>query len=198
MNDNTANVRRRLRQSLRKQRRELSTAERRLAGRAVARHVTGLPEFRRARCIAVYVAFDGELPLSAAIRVAQRHGKQLVAPRLSRSGRLDFLPLSETDMRMSPWGIAEPVRGLSAALRRIDLVLTPLVAFDGSGTRLGLGGGHYDRCFHFLIARRKWLRPKLIGVGYAFQQVAQLRRQPWDVPLWAAVTDRGVVRFNST
>ena len=102
---------------------------------------------------------------------------------------------SNTAPRSNAYGIAEPTGRVLINPRRLDLVLTPLVAFDAYGTRLGMGGGHYDRSFHFLLHRRHWLRPKLIGVGYRFQQVPVIRRQPWDIPLWAAVTDRSTVRF---
>lgn len=189
-------ARRALRQRFRDRRRGLSTAQRKAAGDAVAQQLLTLGEFKRARTIAVYLAFDGEVPLDAVIRLARSCGKRLVAPRLSRGGRMVFLPLAEARLRPNSWGIAEPHRGHPAILRRIDLVLTPLVAFDRQGTRLGMGGGYYDRCFHFLNARAQWLRPKLIGIGYHFQRVPRLVRQPWDVPLWAAVTDRGIWRFS--
>jgi 5-formyltetrahydrofolate cyclo-ligase len=57
-----------------------------------------------------------------------------------------------------------------------------------------MGGGHYDRCFGFLLQRR-WLRPKLIGVGYQFQAIETLARKAWDVPLQGAVTDNQTYRF---
>lgn len=162
----------------------------------MARHLATLPEFIRARNMAVYLAFDGELPLDETIRLARRHGKELYAPRLSRSGQLRFLSLSaRAALRSNAQGIQEPTGHAPLPLRRLDLVLTPLVAFDARGTRLGMGGGHYDRCFHFLVQRRRWLRPKLIGIGYHFQKIAVIDRQHWDVPLWAAVTDRSTHRF---
>ncbi len=40
-------------------------------------------------------------------------------------------------------------------------------------------------------------RPCLLGVGYAFQQVENLVRQPWDVPLSAVVTEQGLTVFNT-
>jgi 5-formyltetrahydrofolate cyclo-ligase len=193
---NSHEARRALRQQFRDRRRGLSIARRKAAGDAVAQHLLAMAEFKRARTIAVYLAFDGEVPLDAVIRRARSCGKTLVAPRLSRGGRMVFLPLAEAQLRSNSWGIAEPHRGHPAVPRRIDLVLTPLVAFDGQGTRLGMGGGYYDRCFHFLNARAHWLRPKLIGIGYHFQQVPRLVRHPWDVPLWAAVTDHDIWRFS--
>jgi 5-formyltetrahydrofolate cyclo-ligase len=71
----------------------------------------------------------------------------------------------------------------------------PLVAFDAHGTRLGMGGGYYDRTFGGLGARTSWRGPQLVGVAFELQHVAMLERAPWDVPIDAVVTDRATYRF---
>jgi 5-formyltetrahydrofolate cyclo-ligase len=76
--------------------------------------------------------------------------------------------------------------------RELDLILLPLVAFDESGQRLGMGGGFFDRSLAFLAWRQHWRKPHLIGLAYDFQKVAALPREPWDVPLDAVVTDQNV------
>jgi len=45
------------------------------------------------------------------------------------------------------------------------------------------------------LNRRHWRHPKLVGVAYELQRTARLVRQPWDVPLAAAITETGVRRF---
>jgi len=74
-------------------------------------------------------------------------------------------------------------------------VLTPLVAFDDRGVRVGVGRGYYDRCFRFLRGRDAWQRPKLLGVAYELQHLPYIETQDWDIPLWGAVTEAGVRRF---
>jgi 5-formyltetrahydrofolate cyclo-ligase len=93
------------------------------------------------------------------------------------------------------FGILEPDPSLHIDPRSLDLVLTPLVAFDDHGVRIGVGRGYYDRCFRFLRTRRTWRRPKLLGVAYELQHVPQIAQEPWDVPLWGAVTEARVRRF---
>lgn len=124
-------------------------------------------------------------------------GKHVYLPVLSsdRHGRLEFaryLP----DSRMLPnrFNIPEPqvVPGSLVSARALDLALTPLVGFDSTGGRLGMGGGYYDRTFAFLRNRRHWKKPHLIGLAYDFQRVSHLERKAWDVPLEAVVTETGI------
>src|SRR5690606_26182857 len=93
------------------------------------------------------------------------------------------------------FGILEPSLGRRIDARQLDLVLTPLVAFDDHGVRVGVGRGYYDRCFRFLHTREQWRRPKLLGVAYELQRVPPLPPQHWDVPLYGAVTEGGIRRF---
>ena len=59
------------------------------------------------------------------------------------------------------------------------LVAMPLVGFDANGTRLGMGGGWYDRSFAF--RREAPAPPWLVGVGFDLQRVDALDAQAWDV-----------------
>ena len=109
---------------------------------------------------------------------------------------LGFVDLPEAPvMTANRLGIDEPRAARFIDPRTIDLVLTPLVAFDDRGVRLGVGGGYYDRCFHYLAARRMWRRPRLLGIGYEFQHVRCIERRHWDVPLWGAITDTATYLF---
>jgi len=165
------------------------------ADRAIQAHIGRLPAFRRARHIAVFLAFDGEPSLNLLIAHARRRGKRLYAPVL-RGMTMTFAEI-EASARLATnfFGIAEPQLGATIDARELDLVLTPLVAFDDRGTRIGVGRGYYDRCFGFLRNRRLWRRPKLCGVAYELQRVPELASNNWDVPLWGVVTEAGVQRF---
>lgn len=66
-----------------------------------------------------------------------------------------------------------------------DLVLTPLLAFDDFGRRLGQGGGHYDRTF---AAMPKAVR---IGLAYAGQRTERLPVEAHDIPLHGVLTEVG-------
>lgn len=188
--------RRQLRQRIRAERRALSPTERRVRSRAICAAIRKLPVFRRARRIGLFLAFDGEPDLSALLETASRNGQWVYAPVISGS-QMRFTRVGGESMRANLFGILEPALGSEIDPRRLDLVLTPLVAFDDRGTRLGVGRGYYDRCFGFLRHRQAWHRPKLLGVAYELQRVPHLERQPWDIPLWGAVTEAGFHPFKA-
>lgn len=74
-----------------------------------------------------------------------------------------------------------------------DIVLMPLLGFDKRGTRLGYGGGYYDRT----LARMS-KKPKLIGLAFAAQELDVIPREEHDVPLDAIVTEDGVRHFGTS
>jgi len=185
-----------LRQQLRAQRQRLPVAKQRQAALAVADHLADWPPFVAARRIAGYWACHGELDPLPLLERAWHTGKTAYLPVLADSPpqSLRFAPYRpETPLRPNRFRILEPEVSPADELKPtdLDLILMPLVAFDPTGTRLGMGGGFYDRSFAFLLdPDYQGHRPWLIGLGYAFQQVAVLSRQSWDVPLDAVVTEQ--------
>ena len=73
-----------------------------------------------------------------------------------------------------------------------DVVLMPLLGFDRMGTRLGYGGGYYDRTLAQLSKR-----PRLIGPAFAAQELDAIPREAHDIPLDVVVTETGVRHFGS-
>ena len=187
----------RLRAELRARRRAVPLQERASASRQFALILQRSQQLRPGRRIAVYIAHDSEADPSAIVRVARRNRCELYLPAIRdyRRRRMEFrrYPIGAR-LRPNRYGIDEPERETSPriAVRHLDLVLVPLVAVDPHGTRMGTGAGFYDRCLQHLRAGRSWRRPKLIGVGYEFQRVAQLAARTWDVPLDALLTEKGL------
>ncbi len=183
--------RRKLRRQMRRQRRALSRGERLAAAERLARRLRGSDELLRARRVALYLPADGELDPRPALLDTFSH-KALYLPVLDplRPGILRFAPWRPgVAMTGNRFGIPEPRyrHGELAPVWSLDVILMPLVAWDRQGNRLGMGGGFYDRT---LAPRRRWpSRPRLVGVGYRFQEVPELEMARWDVPLDAVVTD---------
>ena len=184
--------RRALRREMRRRRRALSVSERRAAARALTKRLAGSPWFINSRTIAVYLSNDGEIDLLPLVERAWLMGKRTYLPRLF-GPRLWFLPFhARSVLAGNRFSIPEPVEPARRRIRPLflDLVLFPLVAFDRSGNRLGMGAGYYDRTFEAVRRRSTWPGPKRIGVAYELQCVDSLPAADWDVPLHAIVTDR--------
>ena len=73
-----------------------------------------------------------------------------------------------------------------------DIVLMPLLGFDARGTRLGYGGGYYDRTLARLSKK-----PRLVGLAFAAQELDRIPREPHDMPLDMIVTEAGVRHFGA-
>ena len=90
-------------------------------------------------------------------------------------------------------GTSHPLAGAAAV--RPSVVLTPLLAFDRKGLRLGYGGGYYDRT---LARLRESGGVVAIGLGFSAQEVAALPAEPWDQPLDMIATESGVIAVEHT
>ncbi len=144
--------------------------------------------YRRARTLAVYLAGDGEINPDPLIKAACTEGKCLLLPRL-RQKRLEFVRYRPGNpLRRNRFNIPEPI-GSAVPLRKIDVICMPLVGFDRQGGRLGMGGGFYDRTLAVLQGAGRLPGPRLIGLAYACQEVAQLPHEEWDVQLAGIVTE---------
>ncbi|HUR39793.1 MAG TPA: 5-formyltetrahydrofolate cyclo-ligase [Verrucomicrobiae bacterium] len=176
-----------LRRELRQLRTTIPPSQRKRAARHAARHLARACVQWGARHVAVYLGTATELdtrPLIAALGHLR-----LYAPRLRPGNRLAFARLAPP-LKRNRYGIAEPLASRPPA--RLDLIVLPLVGFDGTGARLGMGGGYYDR----LLARsRAFRRPLRVGFAFAAQEVERVPAAAHDVRLDAIVTELGLRKF---
>ena len=174
-----------LRNSIRIVRAKLSVEYKTQAQNKVIRQIQGLKQWRYAKKIALYHAFQGEIDLSELWRTAPLQGKYCAFPVLTEQQSLMFLPATPaSSFSKNRFGIQEPDIPLERAIppEQFDIIFMPLVAFDSACNRLGMGGGYYDRTF--ANSRGKYL----IGLAYDFQRVPQLIPRAWDVSLDAIIT----------
>ncbi len=184
-----------LRKHIRQQRHRLDQRERHHCAIKVAHNLSRLSLFRNADRIACYLPNDGELDLSDVIKHIWHMRKRCYLPILDHlsNNRLWFAPYTPTTpLGSNCYRIPEPDISprYFARAHSLDLVLMPLVAFDESGNRLGMGGGYYDRTLSFLHHRTRWRRPKLLGIAYDFQKQDKLPAENWDIPLDGIITEK--------
>lgn len=187
-----------LRDELRTRRRAIPAATRIAAAQALAERLLALPFMPAAGYVAGYWAMDGEIALHA-WQLRLPSALTYCLPVLGRDKRLRFAPWRPGEpLASNRFGIPEPDVTASALLEpgTMALVVAPLVGFDASGQRLGMGGGWYDRSFAFRKTHAP--PPWLVGAAFATQQCEDgITRQPWDVALDAVCTDRDTLIIGS-
>ncbi|MBI5919291.1 MAG: 5-formyltetrahydrofolate cyclo-ligase [Nitrosomonadales bacterium] len=169
-----------IRQSIIAGREAFSTAQRAQASHRISRRIMELPAYLPARTVMGILGFGAEFESDDWVRRVLADGKQLCLPRVSRATQqLDVYRVSDLDrqIEIGSYGIREPIPALCelADLAEIDFILLPGVAFGRDGSRLGYGGGFYDK----LIARLPH-QPVLVAAAFALQLVEGIPQEATD------------------
>jgi 5-formyltetrahydrofolate cyclo-ligase len=132
-------------------RRSLPVTARSAAAAKIQDQAHALVRETRARSIAAYVPIGSEPggpDLPARLLAALPPGGRLLLPVLLPDNDLDWAELTSTaGLVAGPRGLLEPSgpRLGVDAVRSVDLLLVPALAVGRDGTRMGRGGGSYDR-----------------------------------------------------
>jgi len=186
-----------LRQIIRRQRRAIGPIEAGRCAEQLAQHVCAGRFATNSRHIAAYLGTDGEIDPFTLMQRLWQLGKRLYLPVIApfSNRQLWFARFDPGDRLVyNRYGIQEPERRRLIKPCDLDLVFTPLVAFDTQGHRLGMGSAYYDRSFAFLGRRTSLYKPKLVGLAYEFQKQAAITVNSWDIPLNAVVTETTIYR----
>ncbi|WP_258086712.1 5-formyltetrahydrofolate cyclo-ligase [Xenorhabdus bovienii] len=189
-----------LRKSIRKQirqlRQNLSPEQQSQFAQQVAQNAMSHPKIQQANKIALYLAFDGELDTRPLIQQLWQQNKQVYLPVLHPFSQHHLLFLhyhAETSLNCNRFNIEEPPLDVRQVLpvSELDVMFIPLVAFDSTGQRLGMGGGFYDRTL------AKWQQQNFypIGLAHDFQLVNSLLSASWDIPLPEIITPEKIWRW---
>ncbi len=191
-------ARKELRQQFRQRRRLLSQEQQAAAAHHLVSCAQNHQVFKPNTVIAAYVANDGELDPSLLIHYLWEKRITVCLPVLHpfNSKTLLFLKYDvAAEMKKNKYNITEPCLDVRRVvpINQIDIILTPLVAFDSLGNRLGMGGGFYDRSL--ASAKRNNKFPKLIGIAHELQKTEHLPIESWDVPLDQILTPAHLYAF---
>jgi 5-formyltetrahydrofolate cyclo-ligase len=173
-------------------RRERPAAERAAAATALTAEVLSLPEVRTARTVALYVSIGTEPSTTELLDALRSRDVRVILPVLRDDLDLDWAIYAGQD-QMSPAGrgMREPSgpRLGVPAVAEADVVVVPALAVGPDGTRLGRGGGSYDRA----LARVPGGRP-VVALLYDGELRAGVPREPHDRRVTVVVTPGGVHR----
>ncbi|MFB4340389.1 5-formyltetrahydrofolate cyclo-ligase [Pantoea sp. CS_6] len=178
-----------IRQHVRYLRRALTPEQQHTAAEQLAEHAINFAPVSDAQNVALFLSVDGEINTRPLIAKLWQQNKRVYLPVLHpfSAGHLLFLRYTpETPLSPNKLRIPEPPLDIRhmVTLDELDVMMVPLVAFDRSGQRLGMGGGFYDRTL------QNWKQHAFLPVGIAHdcQLVDSLPVAAWDIPLPAVLT----------
>ena len=182
---------RELRNTLRRRLREMASEQRAGRSKKACQNLISTNEYQRAEVVMVFMSLPHEVDTAGLILNAWQNNKIVAVPKVSWQQR-HILPVQlnslETGVAADDYGIRTPTTSIPISLEEIDLVVTPGLAFDRAGNRLGRGGAYYDRFFE-----NKELGARRCGLVFSEQIIESLPVQEHDRPVDFLVTDEEII-----
>jgi len=179
-----------LRQEALKRRKAMHEALRHEASARAARHFFESADLSPGALVGGYWPIRDELDVRLILGPLMDRGQPLALPVVVGPD----LPLSfrrwQEGAALIEAGFGSLAPGPEAPVVVPDLLLVPVLGFDRLGTRLGYGGGYYDRTVAAMA-----VRPRLIGLAFQRQEFDQLPALQHDMRLDAVVTEAGFRTF---
>ena len=162
------------------------------ASKAVSSHFFNGIVLDPGAIVAAYWPIRDEIDCQPIIVRLMDSGQPVCLPVVLGDGLPLELRLWEDGAALYPSGFGTLAPEENAPKVEPDVILMPLLGFDKHGTRLGYGGGYYDRTLSTMSKR-----PKLVGLAFTAQEYPEIPREDHDVPLDAVVTEDGVRIFGA-
>jgi 5-formyltetrahydrofolate cyclo-ligase len=169
----------------------LPATERLAAAEAIAARPFPLPIFG-GMIVSGFMPLKTEVNPLPLMRALAAQGAGLALPVIDGRGKPLIMRAYRfgDELNSGQWGIKEP-RSESPEVAP-DILLTPLLAFDRSGNRIGYGAGYYDRT----IAKFRAAKPVVaVGLAYAAQEIAAVPVTERDARLDLVLTERETIDF---
>jgi 5-formyltetrahydrofolate cyclo-ligase len=153
-----------------------------------------MPVYRQAKTVLGYLNFGAELDAELWVQQALKDGKQVLLPRANHASKyLDLYQVKDLQLDVEPgsWDIREPIMSRCERfdmLDVLDFILLPGVAFGCDGTRLGYGGGFYDKLLAHLPHQ-----PALVAGAFEMQVVEDIPQESTDRKVDWLVTENEII-----
>lgn len=182
--DHTAVEKQKLRQEILARRNEMPGDARSAASDSIVGRVLDAPELAAAGTVFCFISAGPEVHTHDLLEHLLQMGKTLVVPKILRGEPMRAVKFAGWEaLAPGTLGILAPVESTPFA-GKVDLVITPGLAFTPDGKRLGYGRGYYDRWF---ATHEHGTR---IGIGFQCQMVDTLPTGPLDVVVHRVVTEQ--------
>jgi len=185
-----------IREKLLTHRLKLSQKEVGFFSKKITEKITKLPEFKKAKTILLYHPIKNEVdPIPLFSGNKSDHKKTFTFPLThAASHRMTLHKVTDLkELKLDEFNIKSPTKKHPRIARKdIDLVITPGIAFDKNGYRIGYGKGYFDKLFKNLSTNCT-----KIALAYDFQIIENVPAEKHDKKVDIIVTEQRVIRANN-
>ncbi|MGK5736875.1 5-formyltetrahydrofolate cyclo-ligase [Acinetobacter junii] len=179
-----------LRSDIRRKRKNVSISQHKKNEHQILNRLKNTPQFKTSQKIGLYLDAFGEIRTQKIIQLCFQHHKDVYLPMICNMNqnlvwvKINLQQYKNKRFSHHPLGMKEPMASRGHHVSKLDLLIMPLLTCDHHGTRIGMGGGFYDRT---LASARHF--PFRLGIAHDFQYIEEtLHRNIWDQPLDALIT----------
>lgn len=160
-------------------------AQRNADSEKIAEKVLALIQERQIQRVFAYFSFGSEVDTHPLIHKLLSLGVTVGVPRCDKSThRMDAIVIQDLEqMQKGAYGISEPKDGAILPPEQVELILIPALAFAKDGTRLGYGGGYYDRY-------TQNFQGLMVGLAFSACLTEALPKDTFDRPVDLVITEK--------
>ena len=168
--------------------REALSFKNNIASQILPNHLKDLINFDNYKIIASYISIKSEISTHFLNEFILYNNKTLCLPVIKKNSETLIFRKYDLKTKLIPgkFGILEPNKINKELLP--EIILTPCLAFDKSGFRLGYGGGYYDKTFAYL--RNKKHKFITIAVAFDAQKVNEVMHENFDQKINYILTEK--------
>lgn len=182
---------RELRREMLQKRRHLDSTVIAAESEKIFLHLINSMLFKKSKCIMIYLAMPDEVQTMAIVQYALKAQKEVCVPYITdKIGSMEAVRLKNlNDLEYGKFNIlsVKSSKIYSIEPTDIDLVITPGVAFDVEGNRLGMGAGFYDIFF----SRTSYV--KTVGLSLSCQLIDSVPSMNHDYKLNYILIKDGII-----
>ena len=136
-----------------------------------------------------YYPYNYEIDDLEILYLLEKKQFNISLPIINKDNQMNFFKWSNNyPLKINKFGIPEPE---SSRIFYPDILLVPLVGYDGNLNRLGYGGGFYDRYIEKIEKIKKVIK---IGIAFSFQKVTSVPTNNYDKKLDFVITEKEILR----
>lgn len=187
------------RQNIRRKRRLLPPTTQKIAEQETLKKIRYFSKFKNSKNIGLYLDAFGEVKTKQLIQLCFKLKKNVYLPKISNlNQKLEWVKITSSQFYSAQFsqhtlGMKQPMNQRGKSIHHLDLLILPLVICDIKGTRIGMGGGYYDRSL-----AQATVAPFRLGLAHDFQLLNTiLKRESWDQPIDAVCTPQHFLIFKN-